>query len=72
MDLVTASRYSDNISLFMNSGSVILSLATDSYFVDNPRSVQSSDYDGDGDADLVAVTGWNPSSVCVFLNGINE
>jgi hypothetical protein len=72
IDLATANRYGDCISVLLNGGDGAFTFVAD-YYTDNyPHAIESSDFDGDGDADLAVVVELRPSSVSVFLNGINE
>jgi hypothetical protein len=67
MDLAVANNNSDNVSVLLNNGNGTFATKVDYGAGDTPRSVFSSDLDGDGDMDLV-VANYNSDNVSVLLN----
>jgi len=71
LDLVTANKDSDEVSVLLNNGSGGFSPHAVYSVGDNPFSVFVGDLDGDGDLDLMTANSSSSGSISVLLNNGN-
>ena len=68
LDLVTANRSSNNISVLLNAGDANFLLSNNYEIGSQPETVFAADLDNDGDIDLAAANRITPGSVRILLN----
>jgi hypothetical protein len=68
LDLATANRNSNNISVLLNTGDANFLLSNNYEIGSQPETVFAADLDNDGDIDLAAANRITPGSVRILLN----